>query len=181
MPVPHLQVGEAAALVQVGEVTGEVHGVGRIDVAVGSGARRSGCCTRAGLLCRWRHSRLFGSKSAKADHREIRVSELHTVNFPPSDRRTLPSATFHARRSKQLVRICSQWTQQATSTGTRYRARAFWCGPGASDPSTGTQAVTGPVRSGPVRSGHARSQNPRAAAHWTRALSLGRIAGVQPT
>jgi hypothetical protein len=30
--------------------------VGRIDVVVGSGARRSGCCTRAGLLCRWRHS-----------------------------------------------------------------------------------------------------------------------------
>ncbi len=58
IPVPHLQVGEAAARVQVGEVVGEMLGMGRIDLAVGSGARRSGCFACAGLLCRWRHHRL---------------------------------------------------------------------------------------------------------------------------
>ena len=49
--VPHPQVGEATALVQVGEVAGEVHGVRLVDVDVRSGARRRGRCACAGLLC----------------------------------------------------------------------------------------------------------------------------------
>ena len=49
--MPHPQVGEATALVQVGEVAGEVHGVRLVDAGVRSGARRRGRCACAGLLC----------------------------------------------------------------------------------------------------------------------------------
>ena len=48
--MPHPQVGEATALVQVGEVAGEVHGVRLVDVDIRFGARRRGGCACAGLL-----------------------------------------------------------------------------------------------------------------------------------
>jgi hypothetical protein len=65
--------------------------VGRIDLAVGSGARRSGRCTRAGLLCRWRHLSL--EVREKGSPRNPSPSEANG--------RDPASATFHARQ-KQL-------------------------------------------------------------------------------
>ncbi len=51
--MPHPQVGEATALVKVGEVAGELNGMRLVDVDVRSGARRRAAALVRAFFAEW--------------------------------------------------------------------------------------------------------------------------------